>query len=180
MATETADRYAVAKRVLSRIAHAVAIVGAAKGDDRGCGTGTTMYVSLAPAMIAIAEHSGSRTTRLIKETGEFSVSLLHDSQQDVAVSAGKPAEGADKFAALKIRTVPAPAGFSAPGVEGSIAILWCRVVNTIETGDHLLFVGEIGAHQVDERRWDPLLRYGRRYFRLGHWTSDESPEGYPT
>src|SRR5439155_12323731 len=89
---QTADRYAVAKHVLSRIAPAVAIIGSAKGDERGCGTGTTMYVSLAPAMIAIAEHRGSRTTRLIKETGEFSVSLLHDSQQDVAVSAGKPAE----------------------------------------------------------------------------------------
>jgi len=180
VATQTADRFEVAKRVLSRIAHAVAIVGAAKGDERGCGTGTTMYVSLSPAMIAIAEHSGSRTTRLIKDSGEFSLSLLHDSQQDIAIAAGKPAQGTDKFGALKIRTVPAPQGFNAPGVEGAVAIMWCRVVNTIATGDHLLFVGEIGAHQIDERRWDPLLRYRRRYFRLGHWTSDESPEGYPT
>jgi flavin reductase (DIM6/NTAB) family NADH-FMN oxidoreductase RutF len=180
MTVRPADRYDVARRVLSRIAHAVTIVGAAHGAERGCATGTTMYVSLAPAMVAIAEHAGSRTTRMIKESGEFSVSLLHDSQQDLAVGAGKPAEGPDKFAALRIRTVEAPAGFKAPGVDGSIAILWCRVVQTHETGDHLLFVGEIGAHQVDERRWDPLLRYGRRYSRLGHWTSDEAPEGYPT
>jgi hypothetical protein len=41
-------------------------------------------------------------------------------------------------------------------------------------------VGEIVAHRIDEKRWDPLLRYRRRYSRLGHWTSDESPEGYPT
>ncbi len=180
MATQSADRYDVAKRVLSRIAHAVAIVGAARGEERGCGTGTTMYVSLSPAMIAIAEHAGSRTTQLIKETGEFSLSLLHDSQQDIAVAAGKPAQGSDKFAALKIRTVAAPAGFSAPGVEGSVAIRWCRGVTSVATGDHLLLVGETGAHQIDDRRWDPLLRYGRRYFRLGHWTSDEAPEGYPT
>ncbi|HKW78535.1 MAG TPA: flavin reductase family protein [Candidatus Limnocylindria bacterium] len=180
MTITSSDRYAVARTVLSRIAHAVAIVGAAKGDERGCGTGTAMYVSLDPAMIAIAEHTGSRTTRLIQETGEFSVSLLHDSQQDLAVAAGRSAAGPDKFATLKIRTVEAPAGLHAPGVAGAVAILWCKVVNTVETGDHLLFVGEIVQHQVDERRWDPLLRYGRRYFRLGHWTSDESPEGYPT
>jgi len=180
MTVRPADRYDVARRVLSRMAHAVTIVGAAHGEERGCATGTTMYVSLAPAMIAIAEHTGSRTTRMIKESGEISVSLLHDSQQDLAVAAGTSAAGSDKFAALKIRTVAAPAGFNAPGVEGSIAILWCRVVQAHETGDHLLFVGEIGAHQVDERRWDPLLRYGRRYSRLGHWTSDEAPEGYPT
>jgi len=180
MTVAPTDRYDVARRVLSRIAHAVAIIGASKGDERGCGTGTTMYVSLSPPMIAIAEHTGSRTTRLIRESGEFSVSLLHDSQQDLAVAAGRSAEGTDKFAALRIRTVDAPAPFHAPGVAGSVAVMWCRVVNTIETGDHLLFIGEIGAHVVDERRWDPLLRYGRRYFRIGHWTSDESPEGYPT
>ena len=178
--TPARDRYDVARRVLSRIAHAVAIVGAAKGAERGCATGTTMYVSLSPAMIAIAEHKGSRTTKLIQETEEFSVSLLHDSQQDIAVAAGKSADGPDKFAALKIRTVEAPAGFHAPGVDGSVAILWCRVKEVVETGDHLLFVGEIGAHQVDERRTEPLLRYRRRYSRIGHWTSDEAPEGYPT
>jgi flavin reductase (DIM6/NTAB) family NADH-FMN oxidoreductase RutF len=178
--TPATDRYDIARRVLSRIAHAVTIVGAAKGAERGCATGTTMYVSLSPAMIAIAEHKGSRTTKLIRDTEEFSVSLLHDAQQDIAVAAGKSVDGPDKFAALKIRTIDAPAGFHAPGVDGSVAIMWCRVVQTIETGDHLLFVGEIGAHQVDERRWDPLLRYGRRYSRIGHWTSDEAPEGYPT
>src|SRR3989442_9986742 len=92
------DRYAAAKLILSRIAHPVAIIGAAHGGERSCGTGTTMYVSLSPAMIAIAEHHGSRTSRLVRESGQFSVSLLHDSQQDVAAAAGKSAEGPDKFA----------------------------------------------------------------------------------
>jgi flavin reductase (DIM6/NTAB) family NADH-FMN oxidoreductase RutF len=175
-----ADVYELARTVLSRIAHPVAVVGAAQGDERSCGTGTTMYVSLSPAMLAIAEHPGSRTARLIRDSGEFSVSLLHDSQQDIAVAAGKSAAGPDKFVTLKIRPVEAPAGFTAPGVDGSIAVLWCRVVQAHVTGDHLLFVGEIAAHRVEERRWEPLLRYRRRYFRLGHWTSEESPEGYPT
>ncbi|MGH2490775.1 MAG: flavin reductase, partial [Candidatus Limnocylindria bacterium] len=72
-----ADPYAVARLVLSRIAHPVAIIGAAHGGERSCGTGTLMYVSLSPAMVAIAEHHGSRTARLIRESGQFSVSLLH-------------------------------------------------------------------------------------------------------
>jgi flavin reductase (DIM6/NTAB) family NADH-FMN oxidoreductase RutF len=180
MTATATDVYELARTVLSRIAHPVAIVGAAHEAERSCGTGTTMYVSLSPAMIAIAEHPGSRTARLIKESGEFSVSLLHDSQQDIAVAAGKSAAGPDKFATLKIRAVEAPSGLKAPGVEGSIAIMWCRVAQSLPTGDHQLYVGEIVAHRIDERRWDPLLRYRRRYFRLGHWTSDESPEGYPT
>ena len=175
-----ADQYAIARLVLSRIAHPVAIIGAAHGSERSCGTGTLMYVSLAPAMIAIAEHHGSRTARLIRESGQFSVSLLHDSQQELAAAAGKSAAGPDKFATLRIPVAEPPEGLSAPAVAGSIAILWCRVTQSIETGDHRLFVGEVAAHLIDERRVDPLLRYRRRYMRSGHWTSDESPEGYPT
>ena len=178
--TDATDVYEVARLVLSRIAHHVAIVGAAHGGERSCATGTTMYVSLSPAMIAIAEHHGSRTTRLIRESGEFSVSLLHDSQQELAAAAGKSAQGPDKFATLKIPLAEPPAGFAAPGVAGSAAVMWCRVARSIETGDHLLFIGEVGAHTVDDRRYEPLLRYRRRYSRIGHWTSEESPEGYPT
>ena len=174
------DAYSAAREVLSRVAHHVAIIGAAHAEERSCATGTTMYVSLSPAMIAVAEHHGSRTTRLIRESGEFSVSLLHDSQQDLAEAAGKSASGPDKFAALKVPVADPPAGFRAPGVAGSVAVLWCRVVHSQPTGDHLLLVGEVGAYLVDDRRWDPLLRHGRRYTRIGHWTSDESPEGYPT
>ena len=59
------DPYAAAKQVLSQIPHPVVIIGAAHGDERSCATATTMYVSHVPPMLAIAEHPGSRTTRLI-------------------------------------------------------------------------------------------------------------------
>src|SRR5712692_2729390 len=131
----TADTYRVARLVLSRIAHPVAIIGAAHGGERSCGTGTTMYVSLSPAMIAIAEHHGSRTSRLVRESGQFSVSLLHDSQQDLAAAAGKSAEGPDKFATLKIRIIMQPFT-DVPGVADSLAVLWCKVAQAIDTGDH--------------------------------------------
>ena len=173
------DRYAAAKLVLSRIAHPVAIIAAAHGGERSCATGTVMYVSLAPPMLAIAEHPGSRTARLIQGSREFSVSLLHDSQQDLAVAAGHSAEGPDKFVALKIPVAEQP-GFTAPAVEGSLAMIWCRVREELPTGDHILFVGEVVGAVTDERKVDALLRYRRRYLRLGHWTSGESPEGYPT
>jgi flavin reductase (DIM6/NTAB) family NADH-FMN oxidoreductase RutF len=173
------DSYDVARRVLSRIPHPVVIVGAAHAGQRSCATATVMYVSHAPAMVAIAEHPGSRTTRLIQASGEFSVSILHDAQQDLATAAGKSAEGPDKFATLKI-PVARHASSATPGVEGSIAILWCRVVHSQPTGDHVLFVGELIDSVVNDRKFDALLRYRRRYMRMGHWTSEEAPEGYPT
>ena len=173
------DRYDVARRVLSQIPHPVVIVGAAHGGERSCATATTMYVSHIPPMVAIAEHPGSRTTRLIQASGEFSVSILHDAQQDLAMAAGKSADGPDKFAALKIPIATNP-NSSSPGVAASIAILWCRVVQSQPTGDHILFVGELVASELNDRKFDALLRYRRRYMRMGHWTSEEAPEGYPT
>ena len=173
------DRYAAAKLVLSRIAHPVAIIGAAHAGERSCATGTVMYVSHSPAMVAIAEHPGSRTCRLIQASREFSVSLLHDAQQDLAMAAGRSAEGPDKFAALGIPVNEQP-DFATPAVDGSIAMLWCRVTDERPTGDHILFVGELAGAIVNDRKFDALLRYRRRYLRIGHWTSEEAPEGYPT
>jgi 3-hydroxy-9,10-secoandrosta-1,3,5(10)-triene-9,17-dione monooxygenase reductase component len=181
MPENTGDRYAVARAVLSRIPHGVAIIGAADGPERSCATGTAMYVSFEPPMVAIAEHPGSRTCKLIQRSGAFSVSFLHAAQQDIAERAGRSAEGPDKFASLKIRPLDAPDGAGgAPAVAGSIAVLWCKVREITETGDHLLFTGEVVAHQVDAAKIDALLRYRRRYAHIGHETSDEAPEGYPT
>jgi flavin reductase (DIM6/NTAB) family NADH-FMN oxidoreductase RutF len=179
MSTVPPDRYDAARRVLSQIAHPVVIVSAADGGERSCATATTMYVSHVPPMIVVAEHPGSRTTRLIQASGEFSVSVLHDNQQDLAMAAGKSASGPDKFASLKIPVVTRP-GTATPAVDGSIAILWCRVVFSRPTGDHVLFLGELSDSVVDESKVDALLRYRRRYLRIGDWTSGEAPEGYPT
>ena len=175
------DRYAVAREALSRIPHGVAIIGAADGLERSCATGTAMYVSFVPPMVAIAEHPGSRTCKLIQKAGAFSVSFLHASQQDIAERAGRAAEGPDKFATLKIRPLEAPpTGGGVPGVAGSIAVLWCAVRDARESGDHILFTGEVMAHVVDPDKIDALLRFRRRYAHIGHETSAEAPEGYPT
>ena len=181
MPENTGDRYAVAREALSRIPHGVAIIGAADGPERSCATGTAMYVSFVPPMVAIAEHPGSRTCKLIQKSGAFSVSFLHASQQDIAERAGHAAAGPDKFATLKVKPLEAPAGAGgAPGVAGSIAVLWCTVRDTRESGDHVLLTGEVVAHEIDPEKIDALLRYRRRYAHIGHETSVEDPEGYPT
>lgn len=175
------DRYAIAKSALSQLPHPVVIIGAAEGDERSCATGTAMYVSLAPAQVAIALHPGSHTSRLIERSGEFSVSVLTRAQQGIAAAAGRAGPpGEDKLAALRIPVADPPAGCSAPGVAGSIAILWCRVVDRLATGDQILQIGEVVAHTSDDHELDALLRFRRRYWNIGHSTSDESPEGYPT
>ena len=177
-----ADRYALAKAALSQLPHPVVVIGAANGGgERSCATGTAMYVSHAPPQVVIALHPGSHTAKLIDRSGQFSVSVLTQAQQDVAEAAGRSApSGQDKFTALGIPVADPPAGATAPAVAGSLAILWCRVVHRVPSGDHVVQIGEVVAHAEDPTKLDALLRFRRRYFNIGHWTSDESPEGYPT
>ncbi len=173
----SSDAYSLARAALTQIPHGVTIIGAEHGAERSCATGTCMYVSLSPAKLAIAEHPGSKTMRLIRGSGKFSVSFLEAAQQDIAIRAGHSAEGADKFAALGIERLERPG--QAPGVKGSIAVLWCTVESTQPTGDHVLVIGTVVDHWVDPAKGDALLRYRRRYATIGRSTSDEAPEGYP-
>lgn len=176
------DPFALAKAALSQLPHPVCVIGAAAASERSCATGTAMYVSLSPAQVAVALHPGSATAKLIQRSGEFSVSILTREQQTFAAAAGRsgPA-GQDKLRALGIPEAPPPPGVAGvPGVSGSIAVLWCRVVHRLPTGDHTLIVGDVIAHQVDPSKVDALLRFRRRYWDIGRATSDESPEGYPT
>ena len=133
-----------------------------------------MYVSHSLAMLAIAVHPGSRTTRLIRESGEFSVSFF------ASRSRRWPArQGSRRQVSMNSqRNIPVqgPPGDLTPRVAGSVAVLWGRVSASEPTGDHLLYVGEVVAHHQE----GPLLRYRRRYMRSGSWPSEESPEGYPT
>jgi 3-hydroxy-9,10-secoandrosta-1,3,5(10)-triene-9,17-dione monooxygenase reductase component len=188
--------YAAATATLSGIAMPVAIIGAAgraesaESGERSCATGTLMYVSLAPPQVAIAMHPGSRTSRLARSSGSFSVSLLGADQLDLAIAAGHGARTADKFLELGIPTIdpPTPSRPSVPGIQGSIAVLWCRVVDEIETGDHVVLIGSVEQHIGDASsgltagdRGDrqPLVRYQRRYLGLEPAAGIPATDGYP-
>lgn len=175
-----ADRFATAKEVLARFACPVVVIGAAAEGRRSCATGTAMYVSFAPAILAVAVHPGSTTSKLIEKSRELSLSVLAQDQQDLAMAAGRSSPGLDKFAALGIPVLEAPSGMSAPAVAGSIVVAWCRVLERHGVGDHVLHVVEVVSYRNDPAKTDPLMRFDRRYAELGQRTSEESPEGYPT
>jgi len=177
-----ADRYATARDALSGLPMAVVLVGAGQGPDRSCATGTAMYVSFAPARIAVALHPGSKTCKLVEEAERFSVSVLGEEHVELAVAAGRSVPGADKFAALGLEAVTGPDG--TPALAGARLILWCRVVEAHPVGDHRLFIGEVDAYDragLDAADGRPsLVRHQRRYASIGSWLSDAAPEGYPT
>lgn len=176
------DRYRTAREALAALPMSVVIVGAANDRHRSCATGTAMYVSFAPARLAIAlRHPGSRTAELVDRSGRFSVSVLAQSHLDCAMAAGRSSSGGlDKFAALGLPVIEGPAG--TPALASSTLVMWCDVVSRSDAGDHILVVGEVTAYEQGSADSDEpaLVRHRRRFATVGEWLTDEAPEGYPT
>jgi 3-hydroxy-9,10-secoandrosta-1,3,5(10)-triene-9,17-dione monooxygenase reductase component len=166
--------------VLAMLPLPVAVVAAAAGGTRSCSTGTLTYVSYSPPLVATPLNVASRTYALLRASGEFSLSLLAESQADLAVRAAALSKG-DKFAEQQIAVAAPPAGMLAPGVAGAAAVLWCALESAVETGRSILCVGRV----IDWRGGgaSPLVRLGRRYRGLGAVLEvedeDEGEAGYP-
>ncbi len=52
-----------------------------------------------------------------------------------------------------------------PIFEGTQAYLDCKIVNSLECGDHTLYIAEVVASGIDEAR-SPLIFYRSRYMML--------------
>ncbi len=176
------DRFRAAREALSGLPMPVVLVGAGRGPERSCATGTAMYVSFAPPRVVVAIHPGSKTCQLMEATSRFSISVLGEEHLALAFDAGRSGQGSDKFAALGVTVVADEAG--TPAMTDARLILWCRIISREPVGDHVLFIGEVETYDrsgLDDATAGPaLVRHQRRYGSMGRWLSDEAPEGYPT
>lgn len=100
---------------------------------------TTLWISVAP---------GSYTRELIETSGRFTLAVLHDRQKDLAWECGLVSgRDTDKFG--KLRTHRGPAGFLY--LDEALGAAACRVRSSRPAGDHILFVAEIVAGEVETR-----------------------------
>jgi len=97
-------------------------------------------VSFEPPLVSIAIEDDSTMREYIEQSGVFSINVLPAGSIDTArdfVRSSEP-EG-NKINGRSF--VPGPHG--TPFIEDAITSMECRVVKTIQTGDHVLFIGEV-------------------------------------
>ena len=150
-----------------------AVVAAASNGARSCSTGTLMYVSYAPPLVATSLARTSRTLRLLRDRGAFSISVLADDQAELAVRAARTSVG-DKFAE---QSIPVVVDDLAPAVAGAALVLWCTLASTSDAGGSVLCVGRVERFQRGER--EPLLRFDRGYRALGRGVAVSEEARYP-
>ncbi|MCI2808313.1 flavin reductase family protein [Eoetvoesiella caeni] len=114
-------------------------------------------VSLEPPLVlwSLAKKSPNRES--FEEAGYFAVNILTAEQADISSQFARPL--ADKF-----RNVDWEPGINGvPVISDCVASFECRLRNSIDGGDHMIFIGEI--LRFNNRGGDPLLFLGSRYHR---------------
>jgi flavin reductase (DIM6/NTAB) family NADH-FMN oxidoreductase RutF len=125
--------------------------------------GWSTIASGSPLMYAVAIHARQHTTRLIRETREFVVAAPSAAMAPATAYCGTHSgRDGDKIGPAGLRLVPA-ASVQVPLLEGAVYNLECTLHTAVETGDHVLFVGEVVAAHLDEEAGHRLMNFGDRW-----------------
>jgi len=127
-----------------------------------------------PQRFASCCNKDNFTADLIKETGAFSVSVVHkDTDPEIISRFGyKSGKDTDKLNGLKIK-------YGETGVpivlNDCIAFLECKVIQTIDVGTHYMFIGELLQSEIVDDTKEALTYLHYRKVRKG-----AAPKNAPT
>jgi len=111
----------------------------------------SMPTSINPPMVVISIAPKRLSHRMIKKTGEFVINIPTMKIVRQTLFCGRiSGRKCDKFKEAPLTAAPAKKVRS-PIIKECIAHLECKLVQTIPTGDHTLFVGEVVAAYVNRR-----------------------------
>jgi flavin reductase (DIM6/NTAB) family NADH-FMN oxidoreductase RutF len=130
----------------------VCIVGTKSGEKTNFMTAAWhTYLSHSPAMYGVAVGNNRFTNDLIREAREFTVSFLSIEHILKVHSLGKlTGRIYNKIDLVDLNVEPGNQ-VTVPYLPEAYAVLECKLVNQVPTGDHTLFVGEIvDCHGNDE------------------------------
>jgi flavin reductase (DIM6/NTAB) family NADH-FMN oxidoreductase RutF len=122
-----------------RLTNGVYVVGTAHDGRVNAFTAAWLtQVSFDPLLVALSINPQGASYPMLRDSGVFSVNILHDSQVELAVHFGTVSgRDADKLAGIRW----SPGGLGAPVLHDAAAVLECRVTATIPAGDHLVVLG---------------------------------------
>jgi len=107
-----------------------------------------MPTSIDPPLVVMSIAPKRLSHQLIEETGEFVVNVpTMDIVRETLFCGRISGRECDKFKEAPLRAKPAKK-VQSPIIEECVAHLECKLVQTIPTGDHTLFVGEVVAAYV--------------------------------
>jgi 3-hydroxy-9,10-secoandrosta-1,3,5(10)-triene-9,17-dione monooxygenase reductase component len=147
------------REVLGHFATGITIVTAIDaGEPVGFSCQSFAALSLDPPMVILAPAKSSTSWPRIAQAGAFCVNILEEHQE--AECRAFALSGGDKFSGVDWT----PGVTGAPLIDGSLAIVECRLGAIYEGGDHELVTGHVVTLGVGEG--SPLLFYRSGFGRF--------------
>ena len=131
-----------------------------QGRPYGLTANAVTSLSLDPPLLLICVDRKAETFPHFFDSKIFVLNILAEDQE--AVSRRFATTGGEKFAGLEYRL----GQLGTPILAGTLGHIECRIIETIEGGDHVIHVGEVESAEWSEGR--PLLFYRGRYHQLRH------------
>jgi flavin reductase (DIM6/NTAB) family NADH-FMN oxidoreductase RutF len=149
------------RSVLGRFATGVTVVTVADKRGRDFGITVTAFSSLSlepPLVLVCIDHDAS-ILPAFADASHFVVNMLAAHQEAIARRFSVP-DAEQRFEGLGFTRGQSGAAL----LEDALASIECRVVQSVVSGDHTIFMGEAEAASV--RQDTPLLYYRGGYSRL--------------
>ena len=119
----------------------------ADGQRAGCVVDTAVQVTSQPPRVSVAVNKENVTADVIEAAGAFAVTAI-DKTADMPYIGNfgfRSSDTYDKFEKYGCETSAVGSPYSP---EHVCALLACRLVDTVDVGTHLLFIGEVVDAQV--------------------------------
>lgn len=152
------EKVNVASDSIYRLMHPRLTVLVTCTDSRGIANIITlawsMPASIKPPMVAISVALQRHSHKLITETKEFVVNIPTMQLARETLFCGRNSgRDCDKFKETKLTPTPATK-VAPPLIRECVAHLECKVINSITTGDHTMFIGYVVAASVNRGIFD--------------------------
>lgn len=146
------------RAALSKFASGVTVVTTkdAEGSFHGITVSAFCSVSLEPPLVLVCIEKNAVSHNAFDESGVFVVNFLSEEQINHSNQFATPA--LDKFDKIEYRE-----GVEGiPVLENTLASLECKLVNSHESGDHTIFVGQVEKTTINNNV-KPLLYFHGNY-----------------
>ena len=160
------------KKVLRNLSYGVYVV-TSKDKDRniGCIANSIMQVTSNPSVIAVSINHDNYTNKVIKENNKFGVSILKETTDAkiIGTFGYKSSKDIDKFDGINFKEIS-----EIPVLENTCGYMVCKVIDTMETSTHTIFLGEV--IEADDYSTENAMTYKYYHENL----KGSSPKNAPT
>jgi len=101
------------------------------------------YVTNHPPMLSVCLSQKGLSGTLIRESGEFGLSIVGESLRETALKCGQCSGRAQDKAAEYGIPLEKGQRIAAQVVSGSRAVFECVLADSVDAGDHTIYIGEI-------------------------------------